>query len=121
MKKNFPWVLGFVGLYGLHAAFYLSFKGALALPLPDLITRGGSVATLVGLTVLVAAFVASRDEVLRKIAFQAGAAAALVSGFFSYGLQAFDATAPLISSDLWAFTMLVFLFVYGALSWRATS
>ncbi len=121
MRKNIVWVLGFLGLYSLHALLYLSFSGQLAMPFSAELARTGSIVTLSGLTILVVAFIVSRDEVARKFALQAAAASAVATGFFSYGISAFDIVAPVISTNLWVLAIAVFLMVYGGLSWQARS
>ncbi len=121
MNKKLPWVLGFIILYGLHAIFYLTFTGRLALPLTAEIARGAAIATLVGLTLLVTAFIATRDEVMRRIAMLAAGASMIAMAFISYGIVAFDITAPLIVTHLWAFALLIYLLAYGVLSWQARS
>lgn len=121
MAKNLPWILGFLALYGVHAFFYLAYTGGVAAPLPESIARSGALVTLVSLTLLVVAFVATRDEVLRLIALRAGAISAVATALFSYGISAFDIAAPFVTSNLWAFAILIFLFVYGVLSWLIRS
>ena len=121
MMKRWPWILSFLILYGVHGVFYLTFTGRLAIPIFATFARSASIVTLVGLTLLVMAFIATRDEVMRKIALQAAGASAVATAFFSYGLVAFDVSAQLIASNLWAFAIFVFLLAYGALSWRARS
>ena len=121
MGKTWIWVGAFLALYGLHAFFFLTYQGRIdALVTPDA-ARAGSIVTLVALTLLIAAFAATRDEVFRRIAMQAGAASAIATGFFSYGLSAFNIDAPLIASNIWALAIFVFLLAYGALSWLARS
>lgn len=121
MKKHIVWIAGFLGLYAVHAFFYLAFTDRLAVPISEEIARIASITSLVGLTLMVVAFIATRDEVMRKISMQAGAASLVSTAFISYGLSAFNIAAPIIVSNLWAVAIAVFLFSYGVLSWRMRS
>ena len=119
MRKSWMWIGSFLVLYALHATFYLSHIGRLVTPFEPSIAKAGSVATLVVLTLLVVAYIATRDEVMRRAATLAAAVGAITSAFFSYGLAAFDISAPILTGNFWALFILVFLLVYGGLAWRA--
>jgi len=121
MKKYIVWTTGFLGLYAVYVFFYLTFTDRLAVPISEETARIASILSLVGLTLLVVAFISTRDEVMRKISMQAGAASLVTIAFTSYSLSAFDIAAPVIASNLWALAIAVFLFAYGVLSWRMRS
>lgn len=121
MKKHIVWIAGFLGLYAVHAVFYLAFTDRMAIPISEQTARVASIVSLVALTLLLVGFISTRDEVMRKISMQAGAASLVTTAFISYGLSAFNIAAPVIASNLWALAIAVFLFAYGVLSWRMRS
>lgn len=121
MQRQWIWVSAFLVLYTAHAAFILAGEGRILTFLPDEAVRIGGIASLVTLLLLVAAHIATRDEVVRRLALYGAAASALATGALSYSVSAFGIAAPVVTSNLWAIGILVFLVVYGALAWRAGS
>lgn len=119
MRENALWVAGFLCLYAAHAIAWLAEKDVLAIAAPAGLVRMAAAGTLVCLALLVAAYVATRDEVARRFGLEAGALAGLTAGFMSYGLSAFSIDAPIVAGNLWALAMTVFLGVHGARLWQA--
>lgn len=119
--KTSAWIAGFLALYGGHALCRLALAERIPAFASAEALRVGAVATLAGLVLLVAAHVATRDEVLRRLALYAAAASAAATGVLSYGLSALGIAAPLIAGNIWAAGLFVFLCVYGVLSWRSGS
>ena len=121
MKKSMVWGGLFIAFYAVHALFYLAYEGHISSPVSPAVIKAGAIASLIVLTLLVIFHVARQDEVLRMIAMKAGALSVIVTGFFSYGINAFNIEADYITSNLWAFAIAVFLITYGALSWLGRS
>ncbi len=113
------WIFGFLALYGVHASARYAMTGGLPVGASPMVFSIVAIASLVALALLVAGHIASRDEVLRRFATEAGAVAALAVGVLSYGLSAFNIDAPHVASNLWAVAMAICLFVYGARLWLA--
>lgn len=110
------WIAGFLALYAVYA---LSFFAAARADDPPAWAGVLSIASLVALFGLVAAFIATRDEVKRAMALTAGAISALATVLVSYAAQAFSWIA--LPLEPWALSVGIFLIAYGALSWRARS
>jgi|GEM_PF-7026319 len=118
MRKNIYWISGFIALYALHAVFFLSYSGQFPIAIPMKLASGLSILTLIGLVGLVIAFAITRDEVLRRKIMISGAISAISVGVLSYLIAAFGWVIPLIAAPLWAVAIIVFLIIYGVLTWR---
>ncbi|WDI30658.1 hypothetical protein PUV54_11895 [Hyphococcus flavus] len=108
------WIAGFLALYAAHVSTFLM---AARVDDPPFWTGILSLASLIALFGLVAAFIATRDEVKRAIALTAGAVAALATALLTYAAHAFAWMA--LPLEPWALSVGIFLIAYGALSWRA--
>ncbi len=117
-KTRIWWFLAFILLYVAHAGSHLALTGAVILPFDPEGLRLASLATLIALVLLVVGYVATQDEVQRSFVLIAAAISAVIAGFLSYGVSAFDLQADYLKDNYWAVAIFIFLIVYGVLSWR---
>jgi hypothetical protein len=120
MRGQGVWFLGFAAAYAAHALAAMAAAGALPLGLGEGAARLAALLTLGALLALLGAYIATRDEVLRRMALIAAAASALLVGAASYALR-FVAAPAALSDNLWALGVAVWLIVYGAMAWQARS
>lgn len=118
--RRLVWIAGFLVAYALHAAALLGLRGRLALPLSSVELQAMAGVSLALLLIGIVLHAATLDEVQRRIALVAGAAAGLVAGGLSWGAAAVG-LAALAAPYLWAVATAVFLVVYGAMAWRAAA
>ncbi|WP_425408396.1 hypothetical protein [Hyphococcus sp.] len=111
------WVAGFLALYAGFASASLAARGAYDAPFSVETARMLALLCLVGLFTLVGAHIATRDEVKKRMALISGAVSALIATLVSYLAHAFSLAAV----ETWTAAIVVFLIVYGFLSWRARS
>lgn len=116
MRTRVIWGVGFLILYGLHAAFYSWHQTQMEQQAISYLPVLGSIVTMVAMLVVVIADFLRRDEVIQRMALVGGSAAALVGGLYSFFVDLIAVEAPL---PTWSVSMLVFLIVYGGLEWRA--
>ncbi len=121
MRNNISWIGCFLILYTLHSILFLIATGQLIWPVPDVLAQLLSILSLILLCLLVWVFMARKDEVLRRLSLQAGAVSMAVTALTSYVIAAFGLGLPLLVTNLWALSIMVFLVVYGVLVWRAQS
>ncbi len=117
-KSRIWWFTAFILVYVAHAGGHLAWSGAFATSFDPEMLRIVSLVSLIVLILLIVGYVARQDEVQRKFAFMAAGVGAVVAGFLSYGVAGYDLQADYLTKNYWAIAMIVFLGVYGVLSWR---